>query len=117
MKVLYGSLLSIALLLGILIVASERPAARDERTELPMTFAHADHQSDSCVTCHHNFADSVGFGGECIHCHQTDPTVSHLVEEQFHDLCRGCHVERRAAGETSGPLRQCRLCHTRDEAP
>jgi len=112
--------ISTALLIGLFLALaawSGRPSVRAERASLPMTFAHADHHAAGCATCHHNFVDSVGFGGQCIECHQTDTSVAHLVEQQFHDLCRGCHVERRAAGERAGPVRQCRACHTEDQAP
>ena len=43
--------------------------------------------------------------------------VNALIEEQFHSLCRGCHVEQQRLGEESGPTRQCIDCHTADEAP
>lgn len=112
--------ISTLVLLGLLVALtawSERPSVRAERASLPMTFAHADHQATGCATCHHNFVDEVGFGGECIGCHRTDESVAHLVETQFHELCRGCHVEQSAAGESAGPLRQCRTCHTPDDAP
>jgi hypothetical protein len=33
------------------------------------------------------------------------------MEQQFHDLCKSCHIERHHAGEDSGPLRQCSGCH------
>jgi predicted CXXCH cytochrome family protein len=116
-KVIILSSCALLVALVALTAWSGRPAVRADRETLPMTFAHADHRATGCATCHHNFVDAVGFGGECIDCHQTDATVAHLVEAQFHDLCRGCHVERRAAGETAGPVRQCRACHTPDDAP
>jgi hypothetical protein len=83
---------------------------------LPLTFAHADHQAVNCVACHHEFTDATP-RGPCLECHAQDPTVAHLIETQFHDLCRGCHLERRIAGLGAGPTRACGACHTADEAP
>ena len=89
---------------------------RAERPMLPLTFAHLDHRSVNCVDCHHNFLDDTG-QGLCFDCHKTDPTVNALMEEQFHTLCRNCHVEKQQQGEDAGPTRQCIDCHTADEAP
>ena len=83
---------------------------------LPLTFAHADHQAVNCVACHHEFVDATP-RGPCLECHAEDPAVAHLIEAQFHDLCRGCHVERRIAGLAAGPTRACGACHTADDAP
>lgn len=89
---------------------------RRARPLLPLTFAHADHLEVTCVACHHNFLDDTG-QGLCFDCHKTDRSVSHLIETQFHDLCRGCHVEKQLAGEDGGPLRACLDCHVADDAP
>lgn len=89
---------------------------RTKRAMLPLTFAHLDHRLENCVTCHHNFIDDTG-QGLCFDCHKTDPTVNALIEEQFHALCRDCHVEKQRLGEDSGPTRRCLDCHTADEAP
>lgn len=87
-----------------------------EASLLPLTFAHAAHQDVNCVACHHEFVDATP-RGPCLECHAEDPAVAHLLETQFHDLCRGCHVERRTAGLAAGPTRACGACHTPDEAP
>jgi hypothetical protein len=89
---------------------------RAKRPMLPVTFAHLDHRSVNCVDCHHNFVDHTG-QGLCFDCHKTDPAVNAMIEDQFHDLCRGCHEDRQRDGEESGPTRQCIDCHTADEAP
>lgn len=83
---------------------------------LPMSFAHADHVKEACTTCHHNFTDGTGFGN-CMTCHVTDKEVWPLLETQFHDLCRSCHVERNAKGQPAGPTRECVACHLRDDKP
>lgn len=108
-------------ILGAALVAFGPPGARPERTHsfdqaravLPMTFAHADHVAEPCATCHHEFVDGIS-GLTCISCHLTDPTVSPLLETQFHMLCRSCHVEARAAGQAHGPTRHCIACHLPD---
>jgi hypothetical protein len=89
---------------------------RRDPVMLPVTFAHADHRTESCVICHHNFVDHTG-AGLCFDCHKRDPAVNALIEFQFHDLCRNCHVERQARDEEAGPTRQCDACHTGDDEP
>ena len=83
---------------------------------LAVNFAHADHLEQNCVECHHNFADATG-AGMCFDCHKTNADVAHLIENQFHDLCRNCHVDNQAAGANHGPTRQCVGCHVRDNRP
>lgn len=81
---------------------------------LPMNFRHNDHFTVSCATCHHEFVDKTA-GPTCMACHVTDPKVAHLLEEQFHDLCRDCHVTEHAKGQPAGPTRACVGCHRPDE--
>jgi hypothetical protein len=83
---------------------------------LAVSFAHDDHREQNCIACHHNFADATG-DGMCFDCHKTDPAIAGDVEEMFHDLCRGCHVDERHAGSESGPVRQCFDCHEGDDLP
>ena len=83
---------------------------------LPVNFAHKDHQKQNCVACHHNFVDATG-GGLCFDCHERSTDVAHLMETQFHDLCRNCHMEKAAMGEEHGPTRECRDCHVPDPFP
>jgi hypothetical protein len=87
--------------------------AGEGRPILPMTFFHDDHHGVPCATCHHEFVDHIT-GSSCINCHVTDPKVSARLEQQFHDLCRSCHLEERAAGRFGGPTRRCIACHLPD---
>ena len=122
MKLTFGVLV----LLGMLVVAFGSPIAKDKPVRdfqygsmekiLPMNFAHIDHVSENCVACHHNYADDTG-GGLCMNCHVTDQTVWPLFENQFHDLCRGCHAEKAAEGIDGGPPRKCMACHLGDDLP
>jgi hypothetical protein len=89
---------------------------RETQPMLPITFAHLDHRTESCVTCHHNFVDDSG-SGLCFDCHKTDPDVRALIEIQFHGLCRDCHQKRQQSAMDGGPTRRCLDCHTADEAP
>ena len=84
--------------------------------DLPMKFAHIDHAREKCVDCHHNYQDDTG-QGLCMDCHYRDPELNHLMEQQFHALCRGCHEEKRLHGDKSGPLRTCGECHQLDYLP
>lgn len=84
------------------------------RPILPMSFVHDDHRGVPCATCHHEFVDGT-VGTTCIDCHVTDPKVSALLERQFHDLCRTCHVDEQAAGKAHGPTRSCIACHVGDD--
>ncbi len=83
---------------------------------LPMTFAHQDHTATQCVACHHNYVDDTGME-TCMTCHVTNAEVWPLFEEQFHALCRDCHVNEHIAGKESGPVRSCIGCHLSDEKP
>ena len=84
---------------------------------LPVTFAHADHTHETCVTCHHNYIDDTG-SGLCFHCHKTDPEVAPIIEQQFHDFCRGCHIDKLVVDKDfHGPIRICKDCHTAESEP
>lgn len=114
-------LLIISLLIAFALAAGYawqqgQQALRADRPMLEVTFAHIDHRAVNCVDCHHNFVDDTG-QGLCFDCHKTDPAVNALIEDQFHDLCRGCHQDHQRLGEDGGPVRQCIDCHTADEAP
>ncbi|MEP1470878.1 MAG: cytochrome c3 family protein [Halieaceae bacterium] len=85
-------------------------------TTLPMKFAHVDHAQQRCVECHHNYEDDTG-QGLCIDCHYRDPELAPLMEGQFHDLCRSCHMDKAMAREKHGPLRHCVECHQADFLP
>ena len=85
---------------------------------LPMAFAHVDHRTENCISCHHDYVDgTTGANGLCMSCHVTEASVWPLLETQFHDLCRGCHEEKAALGEDAGPPRQCIACHTLEDQP
>ncbi len=83
---------------------------------LPMSFAHADHTTENCILCHHNYNDDTG-GGPCMNCHTTNRDVWPLLQRQFHDLCRSCHADKAALGEEGGPPRHCIECHRGDDLP
>jgi hypothetical protein len=102
-------------LLFVFAALSASIAARAE-APLVMTFGHADHREQNCIVCHHNFVDDTG-QGLCIDCHVRDPELRAVFEQQFHDLCRGCHVEERRKGHDAGPTRRCLDCHHAENAP
>ena len=81
-----------------------------------MKFAHLDHVATPCIECHHNYVDDTGME-TCMGCHVSNTEVWPLLEEQFHDLSRDCHVEKRIAGEEAGPARVCIDCHLEEAYP
>jgi hypothetical protein len=84
--------------------------------DLPLKFAHIDHKGEQCVSCHHNYQDDTG-QGLCLDCHRRDKAIAHLIEAQFHGLCRGCHEKKQQEGEDGGPTRRCGDCHQPDILP
>lgn len=83
---------------------------------LPMTFAHEDHVSESCIGCHHNYVDDSG-AGLCMTCHVQHAELLQALELQFHDLCRGCHTDKARESLASGPPRRCVACHRLETRP
>ncbi len=77
---------------------------------LPVLFDHADHTRENCIECHHNVVDDTGTG-ICYACHHDDPALKVTMLDDFHDFCRGCHLERTTTTEVGGPLRRCSACH------
>lgn len=122
MKVFLAALLlaTVALLLFGAPFATEQLKLkirwRSPEPILPMSFAHEDHVDQNCLVCHHNYVDDTG-GDACMSCHVTNEELWPVLEAQFHDLCRGCHVEQQLAGEESGPTRACIDCHVEEHVP
>lgn len=83
---------------------------------LPMSFAHLDHVSENCLVCHHNYVDDTG-DNNCMECHVTNQDVWSLLEEQFHEFCRGCHEDKQLLGDDGGPTRVCIDCHVDEQLP
>jgi hypothetical protein len=108
----YGLLVVLAILTLLLLYLGFgwRQSVIVESPLLPVAFEHIDHNQQPCAECHHNYIDDSG-GGVCYTCHKLTPELAPEMESMFHDFCRGCHVQKRAHGEDSGPLRQCSLCH------
>ena len=118
---LSGGLLCAAALIGaatLIVNSPDNPQVvpHHKGVLLVVNFAHADHTDQHCVDCHHNFVDDTGVG-LCFDCHKSDPEIAPDIEAQFHDLCRGCHVENQLAGAEHGPTRSCIACHIADDRP
>ncbi|MBI4696345.1 MAG: cytochrome c3 family protein [Gammaproteobacteria bacterium] len=74
---------------------------------------HHDHAAYECVLCHHNFVDETG-KSTCYFCHKADRGLALTIEQDFHTLCRDCHVRVAADGRPSGPTRRCASCHLKE---
>ena len=107
LRVLGGLALAFSL---VMIAEQFRESQAPERALLPVAFEHLDHKKTPCAQCHHNFVDNTG-GGSCYSCHKFTPEIAPAIEKMFHDFCFGCHVDKREAGEESGPMRECQGCH------
>lgn len=86
-----------------------------ERPLLPLDFNHQLHGKINCLECHHDYADRspsspTGERG-CLLCHKTTPRLALTIERDFHQLCRGCHLEQTKRMHSAGPIRECKLCH------
>ncbi len=121
MKIGMAALLVTSVLMVLVLAALSSPWAKQQKPQrftpdLPMTFDHQTHREQQCIDCHHNFVDDSG-QGLCLECHVSDRKLSALLEQQFHELCQGCHIEQQVAGQSHGPIRVCLACHQEDEAP
>ncbi|GEN61241.1 cytochrome c3 family protein [Acetobacter nitrogenifigens] len=93
---------------------SGAPHAAKTRPLMPLDFPHKAHVAFNCVTCHHNYTEarlsSWPFQG-CIACHKNTPSLSGVIEEQFHGQCESCHLKFAEEHRKSGPPRACHVCH------
>ncbi|BAN48412.1 cytochrome c3 family protein [Metapseudomonas resinovorans] len=116
MKRLY--LLAAVLLVALLaygLVKGHAELVR-ERPLLPLNFDHGLHGKVNCITCHHDYADRspAAPSGDrtCLFCHKKTPHLALRMERDFHELCRGCHLQKLQALHSAGPVQSCRQCHT-----
>ncbi|MNO44823.1 Class III cytochrome C family protein [compost metagenome] len=102
-------------LLGYGLVKGHAALVR-ERPLLPLNFDHQLHGRINCLTCHHDYADrspAAPTGDRaCIFCHKRTPALAERIEQDFHQLCRGCHLQKVQSIHAAGPVRACRQCHT-----
>jgi len=100
----------------------------------PVTFSHQQHSevdAVSCATCHHTLVSADEPIRSCYGCHKaTHYSIGRIVksgtegtdansigprirnaQRAFHDLCIGCHKERREQELPTGPDDSCRDCH------
>lgn len=118
-RALFVLLLGFAAVALMVYLSSDFHQAKQEtryQPRLPMTFDHQTHGKQQCIACHHNYVDKSG-QGLCLECHVTTKGLRLDLEEQFHDLCMGCHEEKQAEGVKHGPIRECLACHTEDKLP
>ena len=114
MKFLLPSAIAGLCVVVALFVVPAREAMIHEAPLLPLYFNHDDHLKVSCLECHHEFVDETR-QGDCIGCHKRSVELRREIEEDFHDLCRDCHIQLTAEGEDTGPVRGCFDCHQPDD--
>lgn len=100
--------------LGYLLYAAHGQLLR-ERPLLPINFNHQLHGRVNCLTCHHDYADHAPSPptGErsCVLCHKKTPALALRMEQDFHGLCRDCHLKQVQVIHAAGPVRECQRCH------
>lgn len=103
-----------AVALGYGIYAGHAELVRS-RPLLPLDFNHQLHGKVNCLTCHHDYADHAPSAptGErsCLLCHKKTPALALRIEQDFHTLCRDCHLQQSQAFHATGPIRECQRCH------
>jgi hypothetical protein len=98
---------SILAAVGLVALGGRTEVARSE-------FEHSIHGEVDCVNCHHDWAEPGGLisGDSCASCHLGRPGLRARLEEDFHRLCRGCHVDERSSHpQLSAPAARCSECH------
>lgn len=87
-----------------------------QRPLLPLNFDHGLHGKVNCLTCHHDYADRspAAPSGDrtCLLCHKKTPHLALRIEKDFHELCRGCHLEKLQTLHRAGPVHACQQCHS-----
>ncbi|NUT78013.1 cytochrome c3 family protein [Pseudomonas sp. C1C7] len=110
---LFGVLIATAGL-GYLLNAGHGQLLQD-RPLLPLNFNHQLHGKVNCLTCHHDYADHAPSPptGErsCVLCHKKTPALAQRIEQDFHGLCRDCHLKQVQVFHAAGPVRECQRCH------
>lgn len=100
--------------LGYALFAGHAELVR-ERPFLPLNFNHQVHGKVNCLTCHHDYADhspSPPTGERtCLLCHKMTPALALRIEQDFHTLCRDCHLKQLQMFHAAGPVRECQRCH------
>ncbi|RWU18861.1 class III cytochrome C family protein [Pseudomonas alkylphenolica] len=100
--------------LGYAVFAGHAQLVRT-RPLLPLDFNHQLHGKVNCLTCHHDYADHASSppSGErtCLLCHKKTPALALRIEQDFHALCRDCHLKQSQVFHAAGPIRECQRCH------
>ena len=103
-----------ALALGYGLCKGQTQLVR-ERPMLPLNFNHQLHGKVNCLTCHHDYADHApsppSGDRSCLLCHKKTADLALRIEEDFHTLCRDCHLQQSRTIHASGPVRECQRCH------
>lgn len=90
-------------------------SAFKNRMRPSVSFLHDQHNEkakiEECHVCHHVYdhgkkvETSSSEGTKCSECHETKDNDTLLLVRAYHNLCKGCHMEKKA-----GPV-MCAECH------
>jgi len=123
---IFVGLLAVVLVVPSIAAQPDAPVGpiRMQRTNMPVVFNHATHQTQECVACHHLVANIANFQScATTNCHhimgQRNRTVNSYYRifherrtEAIHS-CISCHYE--VAGQNSSlrdSLTSCTACHS-----
>jgi hypothetical protein len=81
-----------------------------------VTFNHAAHaqmEGVECKTCHHTHEGDEPVQA-CSECHGKKAGDAPSAKDALHKNCQGCHEERAAADQPTGPgKKECKGCHVK----
>ncbi len=100
------------------VVSDRQPMGMDKS----LHYRHTKTLENKCEKCHHVYNEQKkaleyvkGQEGSCRYCHGETKVDNRIAARQaFHEACVGCHRQRMAGNQTSGP-NECSRCHGREE--
>ena len=100
------------------VISDRQPMGLDKS----LHYRHSKALEKKCEKCHHVYNEEKkaleyvkGQEGSCRYCHGEIKIENRIAARQaYHEACIGCHKQRMADNQTSGP-NECSRCHGREE--